>query len=54
MELLVEQMQHLTMSHLHTKATVLSLPTAFPIMKLKLMLWFPTQTPDVKGELETN
>ena len=47
----VEPMEHLTTIHLSTMATVLSLPVAFLIMMLKMMLWFQIQTPDVKGEL---
>ena len=50
----VEQMEHLTTIHLSTMATVLSLPVAFLIMMLKMMLWFQIQTPDVKGDLQTN
>ena len=47
----VEPMEHPTTIHLSTMATVLSLPVAFLIMMLKMMLWFQTQTPDVKGGL---
>ena len=48
----VEQMEHPTTIHLSTTAPVSSLPVAFLIMMLKMMLWFPTQTPDVKGQLQ--
>ena len=51
-ELHVEMMQHLSTNHLHTKATVLSFQMVFLIMMLKMMLWSPTQTLDVKVEFQ--